>query len=251
MTADTEVLFQLKGFCMDFSDAQFIGLGVAFGKLVLRQVHKDLRHDAEPSFVNAARVIGESFVKKYCKGCFFHYTQSVRRVSMHVHADDEKRTEFRYLARKWQKAPVDSKDGAQSANQVVAEIERKFPSALHWTKWWKKRAHLIMEADMSLHKPDDVMKEYPSTNNNIESFHSHFAHAVPRQYLPLFMAVGAAYFYAKNCQKHAEGIQEGTRKEKRKRGSQHKRQKLSLEYRKPEWVEPRSDTSRALRNSAV
>ncbi len=39
VTADTEVLFQLKGFCMDFSDVQFIGLGVAFGKLVLRQVH--------------------------------------------------------------------------------------------------------------------------------------------------------------------------------------------------------------------
>ncbi len=43
-----EAYFQLKGFCMDFSDAQFIGLGLAYGKLILRQVYKDQRHDFEP-----------------------------------------------------------------------------------------------------------------------------------------------------------------------------------------------------------
>ncbi len=71
---------------------------------------------------------------------------------------------------------------------------------------------------MSLHKPDAIMAAYPTTNSNIEPFHSYFAHAVPRQRLPLFMAAGTAYYYAKNCLKHAESIQEGTRKEKRKRG---------------------------------
>jgi hypothetical protein len=118
-----EASFQLKGFCMDFSDAQFIGLGLAYGKIILRQVYKDQRHDFEPAFLSSARPLGDQFVKKYCKGCFFHYAQSVRRVSMHVHVDDGKRSEFKKLAFKWQKAPVDSKDGEQSANQVVAQID--------------------------------------------------------------------------------------------------------------------------------
>ena len=243
--------FQLKGFCMDFSDAQFIGLGLAYGKLFLRGVHKDQRHDFEVAFLSAARPLGEKFVEKYCKGCEFHYAQSVRRVSMHVHVDDCKREEFKALAFKWQKAPIESKDGVPSANQVVAEIDSKFPLAKTWTKWWRKRAHLIMEADMSLTKSEDIMKSYPTTNNNIESFHAHFKHAVPRQHLPLFLAVRMAYHFAKNCEIHAKGIKDGTRKPNRKRGgpgSQHERRKLPIAYRTDEWPEGRPpENSKALK----
>ena len=57
-----EIFFQLMGFCMDFSDAQFIGLGIAYGKLFLRLVHKDQRHDNDRAFLLAAREIGEQFV---------------------------------------------------------------------------------------------------------------------------------------------------------------------------------------------
>ena len=71
---------------------------------------------------------------------------------------------------------------------------------------------------MSLTKSEDIMKSYPTTNNNIESFHAHFKHAVPRQHLPLFLAVRMAYHFAKNCEIHANGIQDGTRKPNRKRG---------------------------------
>ncbi len=52
---------------------------------------------------------------------------------MHVHADDNKRSEFKKLAFEWKKAPADSKDGDQSVNQVVAQIDSKFPAAL--VKW--------------------------------------------------------------------------------------------------------------------
>ncbi len=45
----------------------------------------------------------------------------------------------------------------------------------------------------------NIMKSYPTTNNNIESFHAHFKHAVLRQHLPLFRAVRMAYHFAKNC----------------------------------------------------
>ena len=57
--------------------------------------------------------------------------------------------------------------GVQSATQVVAMIDSRFPEAKNWTKWWRKRAHLIMEADMSLHKPEDIMASYPTTDNNL------------------------------------------------------------------------------------
>jgi hypothetical protein len=242
-----EAFFQLMGFCMDFSDAQFIGLGVAYGKLVLRQVHKDQRHDHDHSFLSAARVLGDQFVKKYCKGCLFHYAQSVRRVSMHVHADEAKRAEFRKLAFNWQKAPVEATMGVQSATQVVAMIDSRFPEAKNWTKWWRKRAHLIMEADMSLHKPEDIMASYPTTDNNLESFHAHFGHAMPRRHLPLYLGVSMTYHYAEKCKTDAKAMQEGTRKQNRERGPQHSRKRLPIALRKDEWVERAPENARSLR----
>ena len=108
---------------MDVSDAQFIGLGVAYGKLILRQLNKkDQRHDRELDFLHAAHGLGAQFVEKYCKGCSFHYGQSIQRVSFHVHTDDAKRKEFKDLAFKWQTAPLDSQDGLMSADQVVAKV---------------------------------------------------------------------------------------------------------------------------------
>ena len=113
-----EVYFRLRGFCMDFSDAQFIGLGVSYGKQVLRQVSKDTRHDRDPEFLDAARGLGKQFVMKYCKGCGFHYAQSIHRVSMHVHTDADKRAEFKKLAFQWQKAPLKAKSPFESLNTV-------------------------------------------------------------------------------------------------------------------------------------
>ena len=53
----SDTYFKLKGFCMDFSDAQFIGLGVAYGKLVLRQLNKDLRHDRQLDFLQGMLLV--------------------------------------------------------------------------------------------------------------------------------------------------------------------------------------------------
>ena len=99
---------------------------------------------------------------------------------------------------------------------------------------------------MSQNKPDDIMASYPTTNNTIESFHSTFKHAVPRQTLPLYIAVSMTYHYAQNCQIHAESIQEGTRKQNRKRGSQHERKKLPIALRKDEWLERPPESAKAL-----
>jgi ribosomal protein L44E len=210
-------------------------------------VHKDQRHDRDQDFLRAARSLGEQFVKKYCKGCSFHYGQSVRRVSMHVHADDEKRTEFKKLAFAWQKAPLEAKDGVPSANQVVAKIDLRFPSAKNWTAWWKKRAHLIIEADMGLAKPDEIMQTYPTTDNNLEAFHATFAHAVPRSDLPLFLGVSMAYHFTENCRSHAKMMAEGYRKANRKRGSQHNRRRLPKALQVDEWIERPPESGRALR----
>ena len=92
------------------------------------------------------------FVRRYCKGCKFHYGQSVNRVSMHVHTDEDKRALFKKLAWEWQSAPAKGKEGVKSASQVVAYIEKTFSLALKWTTWWKKRSHLIIAADMSASK---------------------------------------------------------------------------------------------------
>ena len=77
---------------------------------------------------------------------------------MHVHTDEAKRQEFRNLAFKWQTAPLEAKGSVQSADQVVAAIDSKFPAAKNWTKWWRKRAHLIIEAAMKQTKADDILK---------------------------------------------------------------------------------------------
>ena len=142
--------------------------------LFLRLMHNDKRDDRDPAFIDAARWIGEQFVRRYCKGCKFHYGQSVNRVSMHVHTDEDKRALFKKLAWEWQSAPAKGKEGVKSASQVVAKIEKTFSLALNWTTWWKKRSHLIIAADMSASKLEDFLKAAPSTNNNIEAFHATF-----------------------------------------------------------------------------
>jgi hypothetical protein len=166
---------------------------------------------------------------------------------MHVHTDENKRNEFTKLAWEWKSAPLKAKEGARSAAQVVAKIDKKFPLAKNWTKWWKKRAHLIIESDMTNAKFEDFMKTFPTTNNNLEAFHATFGFAVPSSRLPMFLAVSMTYHFASNCKLHAESILDGSRKKKRKRGSQHSRSKLPRDLRADEWVERPPEKARALK----
>ena len=115
------------------------------------------------------------------------------------------------------------------------------------TTWGRKRAHLIMESVMQLFKPEDIMKTYPSTDNNLEAFHSTFAHAVPRTALPLFLAVSMTYHFTENCRSHAESMLEGDRKANRKRGSQHDRKRLPKDFHADEWVQRPPENANALR----
>ena len=104
-----------------------------------------------------------------------------------------------------------------------------------------------MEADMSLHKPEDIMASYPTTDNNLESFHAHFGHAMPRRHLPLYLGVSMTYHYAEKCKTDAKAMQEGTRKQNRERGPQHSRKRLPMALRKDEWVERAPENARSLR----
>ena len=244
---EAEVFFQLMGFCMDFSDAQFIGLGIAYGKLFLRLVHKDTRDDRDVDFIKQARHYGDLFVARYCKGCLFHFVQSVRRVSVHVDVDDVKRREFTHLALQWQKAPSTGTPAVMSADQVVAKIESQFPAIRKWIKWWKKRAHLIIEGNMALVKPQEIMESKPPTDNNLEAFHSTWYHVIPRTHMPLFLGVALSYHFAENCRAHAEGIAAGDRKANRQRGSQHDRKRLPKALKADEWVQRPPENARSLR----
>ena len=102
-----------------------------------------------------------------------------------------------------------------------------------------------MEADMGLAKPADIMQTYPSTDHKLEDYHWTFSHAVPRSDLPLFLGVPMAYHFTENCRVHAEGMLEGDRKEKRKRGSQHERRRLPKDLRSDEWTERRPESARS------
>ena len=166
---------------------------------------------------------------------------------MHVHTDSDKRAEFKKLAFQWQKAPLKAKGGVPSADQVVTAIESKFPAAKNWTTWWKKRAHLIIEAEMSQHKPEDILASYPTTDNNLEAFHSKFASVVPRKYVPLLLGVSLAYNYIQNMEAHVHAMAEGTRKPSRKRGPQHNRKRLAKELTADEFVVPPPENARRLK----
>ena len=104
---------------------------------------------------------------------------------------------------------------------------------------------------MGLHKPEDIMASYPTANNNIESFHSHFKHTLPRQHLPLYQAVSMTYHFVKNIETHAQAIKDGTRKQNRKRGSQHERSRLPIDLSRDEWVERAPENAKALKKKCV
>jgi hypothetical protein len=239
----------IMGFVMDFSDAQFLGLGTAFGKWLLRTAYGDPRLDDDAAFLKKAGEIGQQFVEKYCKGCKFHYGQSVKRVCVHVTTDDAQRSLFKKLAFEWIEAPLVAAEGAASAKQVLASIKKKFPKALKWAEWWDKRAHLIVQAEMRLAKRTDIMATAPSTDNNLEAFHSTFQNVCPRTQMPLCLGVNMAYNYVENCRHHAESIVSGKRKAKRKRGKQHDTPKLPREFTVDEWNVRCPEKSRQLKPS--
>ena len=105
-----------------------------------------------------------------------------------------------------------------------------------------------MVSNMSLVKPPDVMATYPTTDNNLEAFHSKFEAAVPRSSLPLFLGVAMAYHFVENCRNHAKMIESGYRKPNRKRGAQHnKKRGAKDDLQKDEWIKPPPEKARALR----
>jgi hypothetical protein len=99
---------------------------------------------------------------------------------------------------------------------------------------------------MSQEKPEDIMKTYPSTDNNLEAYHSTFHHAVPRKAMPLFLGVSIAYHVAENCRVHAESITEGTRKPGRKRGPQHDNTRICKDLQADEWLEKPPEKAKSL-----
>ena len=180
--------FMLRGFCMDFSDAQFMGLSLAYGKVYLRQVNHDVRIDTSMEFISDALHFGDQFVRKYCKGCDFHYGQAVQRMSVRMSVEKQEQEDFKNLAFRW-KTAKSTADG----KSILKKITTKYPQLNNWVDWLKKRAHLVIEAEMKVAKPEDIMLSNPSTDNNLESFHAKFHNIAPRTQLPVFL--GVCMFY--------------------------------------------------------
>jgi hypothetical protein len=236
---DRDVYFTLRGWCMDFSDAQFIGLSLAYGKFYLRRVHHDIRIEADLKFIGEALNIGDQFVKKYCKGCDFHWGQAVHRMAIKLSADTKLQDDFKFLAFNWQKAK-----SIQDGQQVVRKIRARYPELAQWVDWWQKRAHLVILAEMTAAKSDDIMRRYPTTDNMLESFHATFQKVVPRDRLPLFLAVVMLYQFVENLRVHSVAIASGHAKPKRKRGKIHDGDLLAKRLVADEWTEPRPEDVR-------
>ena len=113
-----------------------------------------------------------------------------------------------------------------------------------WIDWWQKRAHLVILAEMTAAKSEDVMQCYPTTDNALESFHAQFQRIVPRDYLPLFIGVRLLYLFVEHLRIQSVGIGSGHAKAKRKRGKIHDGARLAKSLSKDEWVDPRPEDVR-------
>ena len=56
--------------------------------------------------------------------------------------------DFKNLAFKW-KTAKNTEDG----DAILKKITTKYPQLQHWVDWWKKRTHLVIEAEMKVAKP--------------------------------------------------------------------------------------------------
>jgi hypothetical protein len=100
-------------------------------------------------------------------------------------------------------------------------------------------------------KPEDIMASYPTTNNNIESFHSTFAHAAPRKNVPLYLGVSMAYHFATIVEAQATAMEAGRRKPPRDRGLQGKRRRLAKDLVADEFIVPPPENARRLQPRRV
>ena len=205
---------------MDYSDAQMMGLEVSFGKWVLRKQGittkiKSGQADAKSNeFVLKARAIGITHTNQHAKGCVFHYRQSVQRVSQLISTDGKEQRDFAKVAKQL------LTDKAADFLENVNYLRRTFPKSKTWLEWWIKPAHarLVFESQMTMSAETQAVM--PTTNNILEAFNRVFQLVLPRQHLPIYLAVTMAYFVSQNLQNLETLIHEGRALPSRKRGLQ-------------------------------
>jgi hypothetical protein len=169
--------------------------------------------------------------------------QAVQRIASRLLTDKDDQATFKHLAKQWQDA-----ESIKAGEVTVRTIEKKFPQMKHWLVWWSKRAHLIINAVMKEHKPLDIMQNYPTTDNTLESFHAKYKHMAPREYLPIFLFVNMIYNFVENVRRTAQGIVSGTVKPNRKRKQAPRGQNLSKSLIADEWIEPRPEMAQSKRS---
>ena len=143
------------------------------------------------------------------------------------------------MAFQWQKAT-----SILEEQQYVKKIITRYPELKQWVAWWQKRAHLVILAEMTAAKSEDIMQCYPTTDNTLESFHAQFQKIVPRDYLPLFIGVRMLYLFVEHLRIQSVGIGAGHAKAKRKRGKIHDGTRLAKSLSKEEWIDPRPEDVR-------
>ena len=143
------------------------------------------------------------------KGCKFHWKQSVKHCSHNGHVvPDALRHEFITLSTQMETAGT--MDGF---NDAVRTIERRFPGARTWLKWWTNVLHgvLIFPAMRSHILREDIEAFYkkPPTNNITEANNRATARFIDYNHLPVVLAVRKCFLWAQLELRQVQQITEG------------------------------------------
>jgi superfamily II DNA helicase RecQ len=181
---------------VDFADSQRKG----FIQAVLR-LHREA--------FGASAPFDENRHLAKLKGCKFHWKQSVKHCSHNGHVvPDTLRHDFASLALQMETAST-----MNDFNDAVHMMERKFPGARTWLKWWTNVLHgvLIFPAMRSHHLYEEIEDFYkkPATNNIVEANNRATARFIDYAHLPVVLAVRKCFLWAQLEVRQVQQITEG------------------------------------------
>jgi hypothetical protein len=143
------------------------------------------------------------------KGCKFHWKQSVKHCSHNGHVIPQSlQSDFQVLATQMERAET-----MDDFHEAVRTVEKKFPGARNWVKWWTNPLHglLIFPAMRSHHLFEEIEDFYkkPTTTCIVEANNRATARFIDYAHLPVVLAVRKCFQWAQLETRQVQYITEG------------------------------------------
>jgi hypothetical protein len=193
----------IAGFVLDFSDAQRLGLQIAYGRHLARFEGAQLPRISHDEAADRRHAEKGKSILNYVKGCAFHWGQSTNRVAR-IAVPLGQEAVWNKLVKKLMDRDLTVVVWKDTWKQIV----KKFPKCQKWAKWWMHPDRAWMAFPCMKNQTPEWKLNAPSTNNNAEAFNRD-EQRMMSTYMPVAVSVLSTHVYAHNVRMDYHAVESG------------------------------------------